>query len=66
MGKLFHMVMETILNVLAGNQVYSTLVELSYAIPSVSNLLVTIFVYLCGEKKEIRDPEEYYWQILGL
>lgn len=58
------MVMATILNVLAGNQVYSPLVDLSYATPSVSNLLVTLFAHLCEEKK--RDLEEYYQQILGL
>lgn len=56
MGRLFHRVMATILNVLAGNQVYPPLVELSYAIPSLSNLLVTLFAHLCGKKKK-GDPE---------
>lgn len=46
------MVMATILNVLESNQVYPSLVELSYAIPSVSNLLIIIFANLCEEKKE--------------
>lgn len=46
------MVMATIPNVLEGNQVYPCLVELSYAIPSASNLFVTLFVNLCEEKKE--------------
>lgn len=51
------MVVSTILNVdiLAGNQVYPPLVELSCAIPAVSNLLVTLFAHLCGVKKKKKN-----------
>lgn len=54
MGRLFHMVMATILNVLAGNQVLPPLVELSYAIPGVRNLFITLFAHLGGKKRDIQ------------
>lgn len=48
------MVMATILNVLAGNQVLPPLVELSYAIPGVRNLFITLFAHLGGKKRDIQ------------